>query len=203
MTIQITCVQVNLYFTVDGVTPYSMAYCDHHQCYSLKALIGQLHSRLALSNETQYHDTISIDANMQPHAYGHTSFHKGDCPDACVCPSRAVATLLVLHWWVYQVNYRQTSGNLVCGLTWQDLDGANLSIATYNIWNVNSTDGQSSRVRLKRLGKVCICTIIISDYKTWIMIGHRQFFSSVKKNFFSKWGRSTCKTAHKRLIKML
>ena len=138
---------------MDGVTPYTVVYFDNHQCYSIKALLGQLYSRFGSSFDMHYHDIVSVDAHSQSHTYKQTSFAKGLCHHSCVCPTNQGMDYLCRR--NFQVNYMRTNAWLQCGSPRQRFDSATLTIATYNIWNVNSTESQSGRLRLKRLGKVC------------------------------------------------
>ena len=136
-----------MYYSHDNTNIYKIYYSTRYgQCFVQHYIIGSLYIlHLATPTRVSHQLIITSDIHERYHLYSHT--YQKITPDNC----------LKTKWTLYTMNHQSERLCLkppICG--GKESDWSPVSIATVNIWNINSTFNEMSSRRLKRLGKVIL-----------------------------------------------
>lgn len=136
------------YYSTDGHTIKRILYQDRTQCYDPPIEIGRMLTVRYATMETSPASSIlsgivTIDVDNYKNYYLHS--HTQDNNES----------MSVYKKWNFRGNYSKVSeSERMCCTTSNQSDWLPVTIATFNIWNVNSTSGEDSKKRLHRLCKV-------------------------------------------------
>ena len=111
---------------------------------------------IATTTNSIHYLSIIEDGNKEIHVYSHTYNNYNHIQPLCDYRDP---------FWSFIHNKMDEScrTDFKCDVDMIKSDWSQVSIATYNIWNVNSTKGETHWKRLKRLTKVCL-SVCLSVY---------------------------------------
>ena len=121
------------------------------KCYNTKLSLGHMYS-IQLTTEVSHYMIITSDIYKRYHLYSHIFSANGYMKTAFTPAFTTAQTFL-------RRIIPSCGGTCYCQRTNRtktiDSDWSSVSIATLNIWNINSTSEENWKGRIKRLGKVC------------------------------------------------
>ena len=136
------------YYSSDGHTIERILYQDRTQCYDPPIQIGRVYTVRYATMATSPASSllsgiVTIDADNYENYYLHSHTQHDD------------ESKSVYKRWNFRRDYSQVSeSEMCCGANESEV--LPVTVATFNIWNVNSTSGEDSKKRLHRLCKVKI-----------------------------------------------
>ncbi|XP_019860338.1 PREDICTED: uncharacterized protein LOC109588632 [Amphimedon queenslandica] len=135
------------YYSTDGHTIKRILYQDKTLCYDPPIEIGRLltlrYATMATSPASSLLSgivTIDVDSHKNYYLHSHTQDNH--------------ESMSVYERWNFKRNYSKVSECEMCCTIVNQSDWLPVTIATFNIWNVNSTSEEDSKKRLHRLCKV-------------------------------------------------
>ena len=144
------------YHSIDEKLPTKISYNDHTHCYEVTIFIGTMFVVIATTTNSIHYLSIIEDGNKEIHVYSHTYNNYNHIQPLCDYQD--------LFWsFIHDKMDESCRTDINCDVDMIESDWSQVSIATYNIWNVNSTEGETHWKRLKRLTKVCL-SVCLSVY---------------------------------------